>query len=86
MFSLPPVEEWIKSHDLPYLAVPKFIASGSHEHDGTRFRFMVMERFGEDVGKKFIAAGKKFSLSTVCHLALRLVSLLKPASTVAHGM
>ena len=67
------VLEWIKSHQLSYLAVPKFIASGSHDHAETKFRFMVMERFGEDIEKKFSAAGRRFSLPTVCYLALKLV-------------
>ena len=73
-FCFPSVVDWIKSRDLSYLAVPKYIASGSHDHGGTKFRFMVMERFGEDIEKKFTAAGRKFSLATVCYLALQLVS------------
>ena len=64
---------WVKDHGLSYLAVPKFIASGSHDHAGTKFRFMVMDRFGEDIEKKFTAAGRRFSLPTVCYLALKLV-------------
>lgn len=68
------VVDWIKTHSLSYLAVPKFVASGSHEHGGTKFRFMVMERFGEDIEKKFTSAGRKFSLETVCYLAIQLVS------------
>ena len=39
-----------------------------------RYRFMVMERFGEDVEKKFCKAGRQFGVKTVCYLALRLVS------------
>ena len=34
---------------------------------------MVMDRFGEDIEKKFVAAGRKFSIGTVCYLALQLV-------------
>lgn len=37
---------------------------------------MVMERFGEDIESKFRENGKKFSLKTVCHLALRVVNSL----------
>lgn len=37
---------------------------------------MVMERFGEDIEKKFTAAGRKFSLGTVCYLALQLVGII----------
>lgn len=74
MFGVGAVCEWVKSHKLPYLAIPKFIASGCHDRGGTKFRFMVMERFGEDIEKKFTAAGRRFSLGTVCYLALQLVS------------
>lgn len=81
-FSL--VLEWVKSRQLSYLAVPKFIASGSHEHAGTKFRFMVMERFGEDIEKKFSSAGRRFSLPTVCYLALKLVRYTTDANNPRH--
>ena len=68
------VNRWVNGHDLTYLPVPKFIASGSHDRQGTKYRFMVMDRFGEDVEKKFTSAGRKFSLGTVCYLAVQLVS------------
>ena len=42
-----------------------------------------MERFGEDVEKKFITAGRRFSLKTVCYLALQLVSIIRLAHTNA---
>ena len=79
------VLDWIKSHGLSYLAVPKFIASGSHDHAGTKFRFMVMERFGEDIEKKFCAAGRRFSLPTVCYLALKLVRKKNRRKTLMHN-
>ena len=57
-----------------YLAIPKYISSGIHSSKEMQYRFMVMERFGEDVEKKFCAARRQFGMKTVCHLALRLVS------------
>ena len=39
-----------------------------------KYRFMVMEQFGEDIEKKFNQAGRRFGMKSVCHLALRLVS------------
>ena len=56
--------------------MPKYIGSGAHERGKVKYRFMVMERFGEDVEKLFCAAGRKFQMKTVCYLALRIVSYL----------
>ena len=39
-----------------------------------KYRFMIMDRFGEDVEKKFCQCDRKFEVKTVCTLALRLVS------------
>ena len=68
------VTRWTKEHGLKYLALPKYISAGAHEHGSVKYRFMVMERFGEDIESKFCGNGRKFSLKTVCYLALRLVS------------
>ena len=55
--------------------MPKFIATGSHELKGVRYRFMVMERFGEDLQKKFEADGKTFPRKSVLQMGLRIVSI-----------
>ena len=68
------VNDWVKSHKLAYLAIPKFISQGRHQHGGLSYRFLVMHCFGEDVEKKFNQCGRQFSIKTVCHLALRIVS------------
>lgn len=71
------ITRWTKEHGLKYLALPKYISSGAHEHGSVKYRFMVMERFGEDIESKFRENGKKFSLKTVCHLALRVLEALE---------
>ena len=53
--------------------MPKFISSGCDTSGKTKYRFMVMERFGEDVEKRFCLAGRKFNVKIVCQLALVLV-------------
>ena len=73
-YSLFPVSKWEKDHGLGYLSIPRYIASGLHERDGMTYRFMVMQRFGEDLEKKFSSVGRKFGMKTVCYLALHLVS------------
>lgn len=46
-----------------------------------RYRFMVMDRFGTDLQKKFEEGGKRFPRKLVLQLGLRLVSCCKNAWT-----
>ena len=61
---------------LSYLGIPPYIASGNHKFKKEEYRFMVMQRFGEDLQKHFNKADRKFSFDTVSYLALRLVLLI----------
>ena len=70
------VREWMSSHKMKSLGVPRFIATGSHDRDGSQYRFMVMERFGTDLQKLFEQSGKRFPTSTVFLLGLKLVRLI----------
>eukprot|EP00731_Ephydatia_muelleri_P035641 Em0144g11a len=71
------INDWVKKKGLRFLGVPKYIASGSHTHDSMQYRFMVMERYGNDLQKAFEEGGKKFSVKTICYLALRLLEALE---------
>ena len=62
------------SHKQTQLGVPRFVGCGSFETGGIKYRFMIMDRFGEDVEKLFLESGKKFPLQTVFGLGLRIVS------------
>ena len=50
-----------------------FLGSGSFEHKSSKLRFLVMERFGEDVDELFINNGRQFEVTTVLMLGLRIV-------------
>ncbi|XP_030644934.1 serine/threonine-protein kinase VRK1 [Chanos chanos] len=71
------IESWRKSRKLKYLGVPKYCGSGLHDKGGSRYRFMVMDRFGTDLQKKFEESGKKFSHKLVLQLGLRLLDILE---------
>ena len=74
MYRIPLVKNWQAKHrEVAYVGVPAYIAEGWHELDGQRWRFMVMERFGEDLEMIFTKHGRIFSLPTVCSLAINLV-------------
>ncbi|XP_062863517.1 serine/threonine-protein kinase VRK1 [Trichomycterus rosablanca] len=71
------ISTWIKSRKMKYLGVPKYWGSGLHEKGGNRYRFMVMDRFGTDLQKKFEEGGKRFSRKLVLQLGLRLLDILE---------
>lgn len=70
------VNSWCKSHRLKHLGVPMFLGSGSFDHGSTKLRFLVMERFGKDVDELFVSSGRRFDITTVFMLGLRVVSTI----------
>ncbi|KAF8764884.1 serine/threonine-protein kinase VRK1-like isoform X2 [Argiope bruennichi] len=71
------IEEWMRKKKLSFLGMPKFIGSGSHEHRGIKYRFMVMERFGEDLQKLLDRNNKVFPLKTVYTLGKMVLDILE---------
>ncbi|XP_071755247.1 serine/threonine-protein kinase VRK1 isoform X1 [Centroberyx gerrardi] len=71
------IQNWMKSHKMKYLGVPKYWGSGLHERGGKRYRFMVMDRCGTDLQKKFEESGKRFPRKLVLQLGLRLLDILE---------
>uniref|UniRef100_H3CLR5 VRK serine/threonine kinase 1 n=1 Tax=Tetraodon nigroviridis TaxID=99883 RepID=H3CLR5_TETNG len=67
------INTWIKSHKLKHLGVPRYWGSGLHEKGGKRYRFMVIDRLGTDLQKKFEECGRKFPRKLVLQLGLRLI-------------
>lgn len=70
------IESWKKEKKLKRLGMPKYLGSGSHEFQGQKYRFMVMERFGDDLQKIIEKHNKKFSYKTVFQISVQIVSTL----------
>ena len=58
------------------LGVPQYIGSGSYEKGSKKYRYMIMERFGDDVEQLYHQCSKTFHIHTVLLLAIRIVSQL----------
>ncbi|XP_043277957.1 serine/threonine-protein kinase VRK1-like [Venturia canescens] len=71
------IEAWRKKKKLQHLGMPKFIGSGSHECHGTKYRFVVMERYGTDLWKLFLENGRKFPEQTVYKIAIQILDVLE---------
>lgn len=71
------IQSWMKSHKLKHLGVPRYWGSGLHDKGGKRYRFMVIDRLGIDLQKKFEECGRKFPRKLVLQLGLRLLDILE---------
>jgi vaccinia related kinase len=60
---------------LKSLGMPRYLGSGSHEYDGQKYRFVVMDRFGKDLWSLFIQNKRMFILPTVLTVGLQIVSI-----------
>lgn len=67
------VDNWRNKKKLPTLGMPRYIGSGSHEYKKTKYRFIVMERYGTDLWKLFEANNRRFPEHTVYKVALQIV-------------
>lgn len=54
--------------------MPAFIASGQHESNGHKYRFMIMQRFSTDLQKLFENNNKSFKESDCFQVSLQIVS------------
>lgn len=57
--------------------MPVYFGSGSHEYNGKKYRFLVMEKFGTDIWKLFLESNRKFPPATAYQLGLQVVSFEK---------
>ncbi|KAM4541779.1 serine/threonine-protein kinase VRK1 [Odontesthes bonariensis] len=71
------IQSWMKSHKVKHLGVPRYWGSGLHERGGKKYRFMVIDRLGIDLQKKFEECGRRFSRKLVLQLGLRLLDVLE---------
>lgn len=71
------INSWAKSNKKKYLGIPVYIGTGSFEHEGTKYRFMVMDRFGTDVEKIYKEHNFQFPEKTVYSLGLRILDTLE---------
>ncbi|XP_028252283.1 serine/threonine-protein kinase VRK1 [Parambassis ranga] len=71
------IQSWMKSHNLKDLGVPRYWGSGLHEKGGKKYRFMVIDRLGTDLQKKFEECGRRFPRKLVLQLGLRLLNILE---------
>ncbi|XP_063844035.1 serine/threonine-protein kinase VRK1-like isoform X2 [Scylla paramamosain] len=71
------IEGWMKEKRLKRLGMPKFFGSGSFEYNNHKYRFMVMERFGNDLQKILEHHSKRLSFKTVYQVGIQILDVLE---------
>lgn len=71
------IQNWIKSHKPKTLGVPRYWGFGLHDKGGKKYRFMVIDRFGTDLQKKFEECGKRFPRKLVLQIGIRMLDILE---------
>ncbi|KOX73968.1 Serine/threonine-protein kinase VRK1 [Melipona quadrifasciata] len=71
------IDSWCKSQGKRRIGVPTYEGSGSHMHQGQKYRFLVIPRYGIDIGKLFISNGRKLPVKLVNRLAVQMLDALE---------
>lgn len=66
----------MKLRKLKSLGMPAFYGCGTHTCNKTKFRFLVMERYGKDLWSIFIDNGRVFPPPTVFRIGIQVVSIV----------
>ncbi|XP_029877786.1 serine/threonine-protein kinase VRK2 isoform X2 [Aquila chrysaetos chrysaetos] len=71
------IRKWMNLKKIRCLGIPVFWGSGLAEYKGKSYRFMVMERLGEDLQRIFEDCGRRFKKETVLQLGARMLDTLE---------
>ncbi|XP_014218471.1 serine/threonine-protein kinase VRK1 [Copidosoma floridanum] len=71
------INNWKKEKKLSCFGMPPFLGSGSHELHNTKYRFVVMERYGTDLWKLFLENGRRFPEPTVYKVSWQIINVLE---------
>ncbi|XP_035177485.1 serine/threonine-protein kinase VRK2 isoform X1 [Oxyura jamaicensis] len=71
------IRKWMNIKKIRCLGIPVFWGSGLTEYKGKSYRFMVMERLGEDLQSIFKDCGSRFKKETVLQLGARMLDTLE---------
>ncbi|XP_030801526.1 serine/threonine-protein kinase VRK2 isoform X2 [Camarhynchus parvulus] len=71
------IRKWMNLKKIRCLGIPVFWGSGLAEYKGKSYRFMVMERLGQDLQRIFEDCGSRFKKEIVLQLGARMLDTLE---------
>jgi vaccinia related kinase len=70
------IEEWKNGRMLNHLGLSKYIGSGSRVYKNKKYRFLVLDRHGQDLDELFFEC-ESFPVKTVCYLGIQILDALE---------
>lgn len=67
------ISSFMENRGLTFLGIPKFITSGTHQSKNGGYRFLIMERLGEELQK--VLETNRLSIRVTCRIACRIIGL-----------
>lgn len=71
------VTSWKEKKKFKTFGMPIACGGGSHTCGSTKYRFLVMERYGKDLWSQFLSCNKIFPLSTVLQISIQVLDVLE---------
>ncbi|KAK9743746.1 Protein kinase domain [Popillia japonica] len=71
------IDMFMASKKLKLLGMPIYIGSGSHDIKDTKYRFVVMEKFGSDIWKIFLENKRNFNPAAVYKVGIQIIDVLE---------
>ncbi|XP_039756567.1 serine/threonine-protein kinase VRK1 [Pararge aegeria] len=71
------MEKFMKDRKLSTLGMPLFYGHGSHEYKGEKYRYLVLERYGQNIWSLFVQNGRTIPVHTVFLLGLQMLYVLE---------
>lgn len=68
------VEKFRKQRGLKTFGMPYLIASGSHDLNSIKHRFIIIPRYGQNIWNIFLENNRRLPQHTVYRLAIQMVS------------
>lgn len=70
------IEQWRQQQQLNSLGMPHYVASGSHLHNGNKYRFLILPRYETDL-ETILQKKKTFNLKTVLTVSMQIIDTLE---------
>eukprot|EP00062_Callorhinchus_milii_P007975 gi/632950164/ref/XP_007890569.1/ PREDICTED: serine/threonine-protein kinase VRK2 isoform X1 [Callorhinchus milii] len=71
------IRDWMRNHQLSFLGIPIYWGTGLAKYKEKSYRFMVMDRLGQDLQNVLQQSGNRFSKAKVLKISIQMLDVLE---------
>ncbi|XP_007890571.2 serine/threonine-protein kinase VRK1 isoform X2 [Callorhinchus milii] len=71
------IRDWMRNHQLSFLGIPTYWGTGLAKYKEKSYRFMVMDRLGQDLQNVLQQSGNRFSKAKVLKISIQMLDVLE---------